>query len=60
MATASKVKQLLNCSQPVAEQLIANLYQWVTPDWSESSDEELRMDLLVAAECEGISLEAAT
>ena len=58
MATVNKIIELLNCTAETAERILETMYQWVSPDWSESSNEDLRIDLLVAAECEGIPIEA--
>ncbi len=56
MANIAKIMELLNCTKECAEQIENTMHQWITPDWSESSKEQLRIDLKVAAECEGIRI----
>ena len=59
MATVARIIEILNCTKETAEQIMETMSQWVVLDWSESSTEELRMDLLVAAMCEGIAVNPA-
>lgn len=56
MSTVAQIAEILKCTKETAEQIMETMYQWVVPDWSESSTEELRIDLMVAAECEGIQI----
>lgn len=59
MATVNKIVELLKCTKETAEQIMNSMYNWISPDWSASSNEDLRIDLLVAAECEGIEIVSA-
>lgn len=59
MATVQKIASILGCSNETAERIDQTMYNWVSPDWSESSEEDLRIDLMVAAECEGIEIVSA-
>lgn len=56
MSTVAQIAEILKCTKETAAKIEQTMYQWVCPDWSESSEEDLRIDLIVAAECEGIRI----
>lgn len=56
MATVQVIAEILDCTNDTAQKIHDTMYQWVSPDWSASSKEDLRIDLMVAAECEGIKV----
>ena len=59
MATIKRIAALLGCNTATAKKIEKTMHSWIAPDWSASSNEDLRIDLLVAAECEGIEIVSA-